>query len=471
MTQPSARPDAATPGISTICVSAWDAARFRNGLTLAASLHRHAPGLQLFVYDLGLTAAQIALIGRLRPVTLLPRPAPGPGAPGLAGCERTQLLAAMLDAALPGTSALWIDPDTALCADPAPLFDTIARDGALMIGLDLHRQLIPDASGPQINPALFGMRAGTPAARALRFGIGRAMRDASLLSQIAQTLGLAPDASGRLCSTISEDTLLTPAGRDKLVETPRRPLRLSELRVGSAAFQHLGIVTDYANLAYRHASTPVCAVLGEELPLPEADADALETIDRIGIDDGIAGWHRDGRYPTVYACLDPELGMELKEQILDLLRNRARYGIRLLLLRQTLVDWLAERAPLDGVVTYDLVMGGDDLLRSPPITTASHAFAWAATAGYGRLLVAGVDCPAGADDMLSLWHHMRDRLSREVLVANVSLASRIDAFPRLPLDRALALMSLDQMTSSAPLQPFLDVLAKQAAQTPQKQSA
>ncbi|MDR2668943.1 MAG: hypothetical protein LBC14_03185 [Desulfovibrio sp.] len=150
----------------------------------------------------------------------------------------------------------------------------------------------------------------------------------------------------------------------------------------------------------------VAVILGNGPSLRGFDfAKELEGFDTFGMNAACRYWHTIGWYPTYYASLDPAQSFSLKEEIAELVRNKEYYGINAFLLRQNIVTYLNIPKGSDYVINYEFWIVKNKyhtLMQSNRMTTGALTTLWAATLGYKRLILLGMDAhfPAGHEKSL-----------------------------------------------------------------------
>lgn len=471
-------PAAAIPAaMGEVCATALTAAQFDAGLTLLASMHATDRVRPVLICDLGLTAAQRAVLDQVAGVSVF-RPRPGTlRAQGLRPALRTGLMLQAVEVLGQAASVIWLDPDIALYRSLDPLFATIRQEGAC-----LPANL--SAIGNEADCGMFGIRMDGSNAALLRASLERpAQTDRGALEEFARQRGPhLPRIEGTI-TDIDDLNASAPPRAERWLSMPAGRLRRGDLAPGTVGLRHRGVVKDFSGLVFRHTRRPACAVLGNGPSLADVDLPSLDDMDTIGMNAAFRFWHQIGWYPTMYCCLDEVVGMSLKTGILDLVANRRRFGIEQFVVRRNLFDWLDDQGATDGVICFDLLRDGYDLLLSNPVTTGSHAMGWVAACGHTRLMLAGIDgnyvekipgaqlhdeivleivaegenpnyffdgyqqvgdrymLPNPSEGMhLRSWHHIRQRLPEGVVVVNANPASHVDAFPRMPLAAARAFL-------------------------------
>lgn len=485
--------------------TALTAAQFDAGLTLLASIHAWDPGRPVLIYDLGLDKARRAFLVQLENVFLLGRDSVATCPTPRGGALRCTVLRALCDHLAPGAAVLWIDPDIALYGPLDSAFDRINAAGSFLVAAATGAGEIPQID---VTPGLFGLRAESKTAAMLDKCLDQdPAGDEAVLATFAGRPGAATAPAEGFVGTVHDTAEIGSQDIKKWFRRPARRLRRPAFNPAWPALRHFGIIKDFDGLRFSYHRKPACAVLGNGPSLADLDLSSFDGIDTIGLNAAFRHWRRIGWYPTLYCCLDLVVGMSLKDDILELVQKRRQLGIEQFLIRQNLFDWLLERDAIDGVVCFDMIRDGFDTLLSEPMTSGSHAAAWASVCGYDRLVLAGVDCNyveqvPGAEQQDSIvleivsqeqnpnyfipdyqqvgdrylvpnpsegmhvrsWRHLKDRLPERTLVVNSNPGSNVDAFPKLDIDRAKTLFNIDQQIDARPLVPFF---ARQTARTGQ----
>jgi glycosyltransferase involved in cell wall biosynthesis len=325
------------------------------------------------------------------------------------------------------------------------------------------------------------------------FGYYGHRQDQSIVSALVTRHGMRISSARTFCPASDASSAVSKENWFEGVSKRVGDFARDDFNPGGVTFHHRGLVKDFTGLQFDFERQKVCAILGNGPTLADVPFAELEGTDCLGMNAAYRYWKSVDWYPALYCCLDTVVGMSHKEAILDLVRHRRRYGIRQFLLRRNLFDWLAEQGATDGVVCFDLIRQGFEPLHPEPVTTGSHSLAWTATIGYDRLIVAGVDCnyveqvdgaEKKADSTLEItseaenpnyffsdyqkvgdkfnipnpnadlhirsWRNVAATLSPQKAAINVSAVSKMDAFPKLPLETATTLLqttgSLDRDT-------------------------
>lgn len=132
-------------------------------------------------------------------------------------------------------------------------------------------------------------------------------------------------------------------------------------------------------------------LLGNGPSLKNIDLSTLENFSTIGMNAAYRYWREINWWPTYYACLDLVVGLSHKEAISDLITTAEEKGIRKILLRDNLIRALGKTAITPKIVNFDYINQHDPLLASPTVTTGSHAALWAASNGYKKIVMLGID--------------------------------------------------------------------------------
>lgn len=332
------------------------------------------------------------------------------------------------------------------------------------------------------------------------FGYFGHRQDQSILSALVARHGANISSAKTFCPANDASSVVSKENWFDGVSKRLGEFQRDDFNPGGVTFHHRGLIKDFSGLKFDFPQKNICAVLGNGPSLSRVDLAAFGNFDTVGMNAAYRYWETIDWYPTFYCCLDTVVGMSHKEAILELVRHRKRFGIRQFLVRKNLFDWLLEQSCVDGVISFDLIRKGYFELLPEPVTTGSHSLGWAAAVGYERFAIAGVDCnyvelvdgskkaedktleiveeatnpnyffagyqkvgdkynvPNFSKDLhIRSWRNVGGRLSENCVAINVSAVSRMDAFPKAPLDLSLSLLSVDGNISSAAAS---DVLAK-----------
>lgn len=112
----------------------------------------------------------------------------------------------------------------------------------------------------------------------------------------------------------------------------------------------------------------------------------------IGMNAAIRYWIANNVFPTYYTCLDTVIIESLKDEIYQLIQNRASNGIKLFFLRKKILQSYSDLAEIPEVQFLDdyLVTPYFDGL-SQYLTTGSFAALLGAMLGYRRMYLFGID--------------------------------------------------------------------------------
>lgn len=160
----------------------------------------------------------------------------------------------------------------------------------------------------------------------------------------------------------------------------------------AVTIHHRGTFVSYENLRFRAQRKREAVILGNGPSLKGFDFSRLERFDTFGMNVAYRHWYEINWFPQYYACLDKVVGIHHKDAILRLIQDSETLGIRSFLLRKELIDALGDVGQSPKVMNFDALRGGFAGLRAEPITTGSHACAWASMLGYEDIYLLGVDC-------------------------------------------------------------------------------
>ena len=454
--------------IYATCMASAD---FDNGVTLVASIHRFDRTRTILIGDLGLTTAQQAVLEKVENVEIF-RPEPSNLSAGKQSHSvRLAIVRQIVETEAFGTLVFWIDPDIALYAGLDPTFETI-RDDSLYL---LSRR---SNSSEAIDEGCFGFRIDPENVALLDASLQRQPKpDGQALSAVARGAGC-HIRTGSDAAIAELDDLDMSAHRGAK-DTAGQHFRHGAVTPGKPMLRHHGAMKDFSGLSFAYRRKNLCGILGNGPSLSKVDLTTLTDMDTVGMNAALRFWHKIGWYPTLYCCLDEVVGMSLRNELIELVAKRKTYGIELFIVRRNLFDWLDSQGVTDGVICFDILRDGYDILMSNPVTTGSHAMGWAVVTGYHRLLLAGIDGnyveqvqgselkdnivmeivsdghnpnyffdeyqqvgdkylkPNPTEDMHTRsWLRIKRRFPKDVLVVNCNKSSLVDAFPRVDLETA-----------------------------------
>lgn len=127
--------------------------------------------------------------------------------------------------------------------------------------------------------------------------------------------------------------------------------------------------------------------MGNGPSLRHVDLKSLSEYSTIGLNAAYRYWREINWRPTYYACLDTVVGLSHQNEIRQLIEEGR---IEKFLLRENLIETLG---PASGgrVINFDALRFHIPLLRSPNVTTGSHAALWASSMGYNKIVLLGID--------------------------------------------------------------------------------
>lgn len=319
--------------------------------------------------------------------------------------------------------------------------------------------------------------------KALRkiFGYYGHRQDQSIISLLVTRFKLPISSAATFCPSNDESSKISTENWFEGVSSNLGGYAAVSSEQSGVTFHHRGLVKDFSGIRFEFPMEPVAGILGNGPSLAQITLPELVDTDGFGMNAAYRFWEQISWHPSFYCCLDTIVGMSHKEAIRDLIRARKRHGIKAFLLRQNLVDWLAETGDLDGVINFDLIRFGVQPFLAEPVTTGSHSLAWSCWMGYRNAFVAGVDCnyvekidgaettesgtlkitndsdnpnyffkdyqrvgdayniPNPSKDLhIRSWRNVGKYLHDSAKVFNVSAVSRMDAFPKLSLDEAFS---------------------------------
>lgn len=169
---------------------------------------------------------------------------------------------------------------------------------------------------------------------------------------------------------------------------------------------------------------PVACIVGNAADPGRPDETCTEA-DIIGIDDGFARWTASGHYPTYYCCLDETLLARHGGTIARLANEYVRHGIRLFLLRRSILATQPVLAAHPAVLFWEDYRPNTSLLYGGPVTSAPFAARLALALGYRDVRVFGVDPTRNAE----AWSYLQREFAK--LPARLTLPQASSAAPLL----------------------------------------
>lgn len=235
------------------------------------------------------------------------------------------------------------------------------------------------------------------------------------------------------------------SGRES-AELVRSRYHLDEVTDGVVILHHRGTYDNLDGLRLQRRA-PVALVMGPNADPPAARAEA----DVFGLDEGFERWAATGRYPTYYCCLDEAVLAHHAEAIARLATNAERHGLRLLLLRRSILAAQPALAAHPAVLFWEDYRPNTSLLQGGPVASAPFAVRLALALGYRDVRGVGLRRAEEA----AAWAPLRDLLDgfpARVLVDDDAFAAsaasyeaertfwrdriRADGFPRHSYPRA-----------------------------------
>ncbi|MEM9705428.1 MAG: hypothetical protein AAF850_05055 [Pseudomonadota bacterium] len=129
-------------------------------------------------------------------------------------------------------------------------------------------------------------------------------------------------------------------------------------------------------------------ILGNGPSLADVDLKKLTPFGTFGMNAAYRFWRQIDWRPTHYVCLDTVVGLSHKQAISDLI---AEGEIEQFLLRSNLIEALGRNAATRRVQNFDALAARSPLFADPGVTTGAGAALWAASLGFRRLVILGVD--------------------------------------------------------------------------------
>ena len=323
------------------------------------------------------------------------------------------------------------------------------------------------------------------------FGYYGHRQDQSIVSLLVTRFKLPISSAATFCPSNDESSKISTENWFEGVSSNLGGYAGVPMEQSGVTFHHRGLVKDFSGICFEFPRQSVAGILGNGPSLAEITLPELSDTDGFGMNAAYRFWEKISWYPSFYCCLDTVVGMSHKEAIRNLVRARKRHGIKAFLIRQNLVDWLAETGDIDGVINFDLIRFGVQPFLAEPVTTGSHSLAWGLWMGYRNAFVAGVDCnyvekiegaeatkagtlqitndgdnpnyffkdyqrvgdayniPNPSKDLhIRSWRNVGAYLHGDVKIFNVSAASRMDAFPKISLEEAFSHFGHNKMESN-----------------------
>lgn len=317
------------------------------------------------------------------------------------------------------------------------------------------------------------------------FGYYGHRQDQAIISNLAARYGAKISSAKHYCPATELSSEISKENWNEGVSARLGKYRTDDFNTPGVTHHHRGLVKDFEGIHFSFAKNEILGILGNGPSLASIPFNTLTDSDTIGMNAAYRHWKSINWFPTIYCCLDTVVGMSHKNEILDLVRNKNRYGIKQFLLRDNLVQWLLENDATDGVINFDIVREGFKPLHPEPVTTGSHSLGWGLALGYKTFFVAGVDCnyvehvkgavakegnvleitdsadnpnpnyffsgyqqvgdryniPNPSKDLhIRSWRNIASLMTSGHLAFNVSTSSRMDALPIREFDSAIELL-------------------------------
>lgn len=136
-----------------------------------------------------------------------------------------------------------------------------------------------------------------------------------------------------------------------------------------------------------HADAGTAFILGNGPSLRGVDLKRLPG-PTFGMNAAYRYWRTIDWRPTFYSCLDLVVGLSHREAIAELIEEGR---IERFLLRSNLIDALGDPGKAPTVVCWEELASTEPLVADPRVTTGSHTTLWAASMGFRRIVLAGID--------------------------------------------------------------------------------
>lgn len=227
----------------------------------------------------------------------------------------------------------------------------------------------------------------------------------------------------------------------------RSRYHLDEVTEQVVILHHRGTYDNLDGLRLRRRQPVALVVDPKANPQATARADA----DVFGIDDGFDGWDATGRYPTYYCCLDEAVLARHADTIASLAANAEQHGLRLLLLRRSILEAHPALAAHPAVLFWEDYRPNTSLLHGGPVASAPFAVRLALALGYRDVCGTGIKRAQDAAAWLYL-HDMLDGFPARILLDGEAFVEspvsydaekdfwrdriRADIFPRFSYERA-----------------------------------
>lgn len=217
-------------------------------------------------------------------------------------------------------------------------------------------------------------------------------QDQSIYSILCARYGFPQHSARRFCWSGSESSRASMANWKSGAEAQlRRSGALPpEMPASALTYHHRGLFSDLSGLALADRAE-TCVLLGNGPSLRGFDFARLAGADSIGMNAAYRFWDRIRWYPTHYCCMDKVVIMSHAEEILRLICERKSNGIRRFFLRAILADAHPEIREDPSVVILEDVRDAFPALQVKDITTGNFSALFAATLGYKKVALLGID--------------------------------------------------------------------------------
>jgi hypothetical protein len=111
----------------------------------------------------------------------------------------------------------------------------------------------------------------------------------------------------------------------------------------------------------------------------------------IGMNAAYRYWNKVGIFPTYYACLDINVGLSHRKEIIKMVESSTTNKIQLFLLRDELIKSSEVLKVSSQVISYDQTFKNFPERIVDYVTTGSHSLLWMYMLGYKEFILLGID--------------------------------------------------------------------------------
>lgn len=132
-------------------------------------------------------------------------------------------------------------------------------------------------------------------------------------------------------------------------------------------------------------------VVGNGPSLRHFDLSLIEMYDWVGMNAAYRHWDKFGIYPKYYSCLDLNVGISHKKEIIRLVKDSNLNKIKLFLLRDNIISSSKFLKESNIVINYDNQFSSIPDRIKKQVTTGSHSLLWMHLLGFKQIILLGID--------------------------------------------------------------------------------